>query len=84
MFRKQITQIMAAVMLFIASFVMVAPSPVYAQSHQGSSLSSRKCNAIKDKKKKKECEKKEKKEKKNDGINHDANDDNGSHTGAHN
>lgn len=88
MFRKQFTQAMAAIMLFIASFVMLAPSPVYAQSahgQQNAPLSSGKCDGIKDKKLKKQCEKEQnKKDKKgssdrkgHDGPNHDSTGSNG-------
>jgi len=80
MFRKIITQTLAAAMLFMASFAILAPAPVYAQPAHNVTLSSRKCDGIKDKKKKKECEKKESSGKrKDDGANHDLNDDHGIH-----
>lgn len=94
MLRKKVTQILAAIMLLIASFALVAPSSAYAQgstSHPQSVEASSKCDKIKDKQKKKACEQKEKQEKKkkkddkkgdkknDDGPNHDANDDHGDH-----
>ncbi len=93
MLRKKITQSLAALFLLIASFALLAPTSVYAQSggsHPQSVEASSKCEKIKDKKKKKACEKQEKTEKKkqedrkkqedkknDDGPNHDANDDHG-------
>ena len=93
MLRKKITQTIAALILLIASFALVAPSSAYAQTgggHPQSTEASAKCDKIKEKQKKKACEKKEKAEKKkkedkkkDEGPNHDANDDHGNHSPDH-
>lgn len=84
MFRKTLFQITAAFILLMASFSLIMPTNVYAQTStahpQSAQYGAAKCEKIKDKKKKKECQKKETKKsgkKNDDGPNHHLNDDHG-------